>query len=76
MNRRSLFCLFASLTACSFTPLLAEEKEGSPVFTDPTKVTDPDFKVQGEYLGTIESGKWALQVVALGDGKFDFVAYF
>ncbi|MDB4491569.1 DUF1080 domain-containing protein [bacterium] len=75
MNRRSLFCLFASLTACSFTPLLAEEKEGSPVFTDPTKVTDPDFKVQGEYLGTIESGKWSLQVVALGDGKFDFVAY-
>jgi hypothetical protein len=75
MNRRFLFSLITSLTACSLIPLLAQEKKGGPVFTDPAKVSDPDFKVQGEYLGTIEGGKWALQVVALGDGKFDFVAY-
>lgn len=38
-----------------------------------------DFKVQGEYSGTLSvdgvDEKWGVQVVALGDGKFRAVAY-
>jgi hypothetical protein len=34
------------------------------------KKDDPDFMIQGEY-GSAECGKWGLQVVAMGDGKFD-----
>ena len=72
MKRRSFYCLIVSLAA---TPLLAEEKKDALVFTDPAKVTDPDFKVQGDYLGTADGSKWGVQVIALGEGKFDFVAY-
>ncbi len=51
---------------------------GHPAYTDPT-ATDADFSFQGEYVGAIrdESGesKVGVQVIALGDGKFDAVAY-
>jgi hypothetical protein len=42
---------------------------------------DPDFKVQGEYAGSIkppnggDEFKLGVQIVALGDGKFHAVAY-
>ncbi len=42
---------------------------------------DPDFKYQGEYLGTLKGGdmdegfKLGVQVIALGGGKFRAVAY-
>ncbi len=46
-------------------------------YTDPAEA-GPDFKVQGEYVGTIEGGdserKIAAQIIALGDGKFRAVA--
>ena len=51
--------------------------DGEAIF-DPSK-TGADYKVQGEYSGTLtgdgESGKFGLQVIALGDHKFDCVAY-
>ncbi|MCA9266824.1 MAG: hypothetical protein KDA41_00055, partial [Planctomycetales bacterium] len=40
---------------------------------------DADFALQGEYMGQVASGRHAgrvgLQVVALGEGKFDAVVY-
>lgn len=50
-----------------------------PVSADPASVTDPDFQVQGEYLGEIktEGGlqKIGVRVIARGNGKFRAVGY-
>ncbi len=42
-------------------------------WTDPkkAKAEDPDFSIQGEYGADAEGQAWAVQVVALGGGKFD-----
>jgi hypothetical protein len=47
---------------------------------DPAKLKDnPDFAVQGEYVGEVKAGdravKMGVQVVAEGDGRFRHVAY-
>ena len=49
-----------------------------PAFTDPAQADDA-FPYQGEYAGEIEHEgemrKFGVQVIALGDGTFDAVAY-
>ncbi|MEZ6063063.1 MAG: DUF1080 domain-containing protein [Planctomycetaceae bacterium] len=75
-----LFSLpFALLVLCAFCPLtavVADEEAGT--FTD-LNSAGPDYSVQGEYQGTLsvdgQEFKYALQVIALGDHKFDAVGY-
>jgi hypothetical protein len=43
-----------------------------PAFTNPSEA-GPDFAFQGEYAGDAGTHPWGVQVVALGDGKFDVV---
>lgn len=76
--RHGLLAVLAPMVALMF-PLLASGKPtGNPAYTDPA-VTDADFPFQGEYAGVIQhdsgESKFGVQVIALGDGKFDAVAY-
>ena len=54
-------------------PLVADH----PVFTRPSQVAnDQDFQIQGEYVGKLGDGRQlGLQVVALGDGRFEGYLY-
>jgi len=46
-----------------------------PAFTDPESA-GPDFRVQGEYLGTVgQSQPIGAQVIALGEGKFEGILF-
>src|SRR6478735_3813571 len=68
-------CLWSAVVA--FGGLNAVRAKG-PAYTDPNK-TDADFGFQGEYVGTVKAGddrvKVGVQVIALGSGKFQSVAY-
>jgi len=67
---RSIVAAF-SLTAC-----LAHAADKNKAWTDPetARKEDPDFSIQGEYGADKKGARLGVQVVALGDGKFD--AYF
>lgn len=61
-------CVFAC-TACARTPEITDPAEAAK---------DPDFKIQGEYLGQgtwtgAENTKAVVQVIALGNGQFTVV---
>ena len=74
MNCRifQLLLAFGILISWTPAPLLAAD-------TDEVGSNDPDFLIQGEYLGEVTkpNGKQTLgvQVIALGDGKFHAVGY-
>ena len=40
------------------------------------KKLGPDYKIQGEYAGTLDfdGSKWGAQIIAMGDGEFEAVA--
>jgi 3-keto-disaccharide hydrolase len=80
MHLRFLAATFATLTVLLGThPTFAQRPSRYPTFTDPAEA-GPDFQLQGEYAGWAYSpGRGSqyvgLQIVALGDGKFDAVDY-
>ena len=67
---RSIVAAF-TLGAC-----LAHAADKNKAWTDPetARKEDPDFSIQGEYGSAEKDAALGVQVVALGDGKFD--AYF
>src|SRR5262245_57057849 len=60
------------LTTCSLFAGFLLAADTNPAFTNPAEA-GPDFTFQGEYVGNVGDHKWGVQVVALGDGKFDIV---
>ena len=52
----------------------ARQQNRPPAITDVAEA-GPDYLLQGEYFGWLQGGTTGLQVVALGDGKFDAVQY-
>jgi len=61
--------------ACLCFPLAALAADDKDTFTT-AKDAGPDFALQGEYVGKdVEGNAWGVQVVALGDGKFDVVGF-
>ena len=76
--RRFTICLALLCISECFTALSASAKPAGTVFTDPDHADD-DFLIQGEYVGEMKQDgqpqRYGVQVIALGDGKFDAVAY-
>ena len=75
--KKPSFAILASVLTGLGT--LHAAKKGNAI-TDPAAAAkDPDFAIQGEYAASAEIGKDAgghgLQVVALGDGKFQAALY-
>jgi len=70
------FAALVAALAVGGAALAAGQK--NPAYTDPAQA-GPDFAVQGEYLGQIQTDAGILaigvQVIALGDGKFRAVGY-
>jgi hypothetical protein len=71
MKANTTICGFSALLVLAVLPAAAANK--NKAWTDPATALkeDPDFAIQGEY-GSPKAGAAAgVQVVALGDGKFD-----
>lgn len=64
--------ILPSLLALLFaSSVYGQDKGKGDVFVDPA-LAGAEFKLQGEYEGEMgDRGKFGVQVVALGDGKFD-----
>lgn len=72
MQRCYLLCSILVI-GLGLTAYAAEGNRADLAWTDPNKAAaeDTDFRFQGEYGVNKEGQAWAVQVVALGDGRFD-----
>jgi len=73
-----IFLLF--VFACSFTTYAIAADNNKTYATPEEAAADPDFAVQGDYVGDVKddkgnAGRIGVQVIALGGGKFDAVLY-
>lgn len=82
LGYRVLAAAFAGRSAPFFASVLLGAAIGLPAHaaSDPvSSAADPDFAVQGEYVGEIKTADGAqaigAQIIALGSGKFHAVAY-
>lgn len=77
MNRQLCWVMVVALIASANLLAQAEERRARDEIIDPAVAAqDPDFAIQGEYLGEGvlpdgSQGKLGVQVVARGDGKFE-----
>jgi hypothetical protein len=81
MHSRFPFVWSAALVlglSVASSPSASAAPTGNAAYTDPAK-TDADFAFQGEYAGMVphdgQPVPFGVQVIALGDGTFDVVAY-
>jgi hypothetical protein len=66
--------LLAFVLAAALVPPLCHAAEQFAATADPAEAAkDPDFGIQGEYVGETSDGKVGVQVVALGAGEFEAV---
>lgn len=56
------------------TAIAAEPNKTKESFLDAASA-GPDFAIQGEYVGKLGDNNYGMQVIALGEGKFDAVVY-
>lgn len=73
-------CASAALFVANRLPTAtAADSKGIVAITVEEAKKDPDFAIQGEYVGELgnQDGKetWGLQIIALGEGKFHAVAF-
>jgi len=71
MNPTTTLCCLSTLLAVMAVP--GHAADNNKTWTDPeaARQEDPDYLVQGEYGLNQPGAAWGVQVVALGDGKFD-----
>jgi hypothetical protein len=76
MNSKHFSIRLHSRIAAIFTLLTLNlsAQDANQTFLDPAKA-GPDYAIQGEYSGTIEGNKAGAQVIARGNGKFDYAVY-
>ncbi|WP_347245611.1 DUF1080 domain-containing protein [Thermogutta sp.] len=74
--KRHLFGLAIALLVVGYLAVAEERRARDEIIDPEVAAQDPDFHIQGEYLGegalpTGSEGKLGAQVIARGDGKFE-----
>ena len=72
---RRMFLLSLSVALCCSTVALAAAPKPKEIVDPEEAKADPDFAIQGEYVGEVDGTKVGAQVIARGKGKFDIVGY-